>query len=247
MTKAEFIATITPLAIQSMQRSNVPASLIIAQGALESAWGNSGLTVKANNLFGIKGSGPAGSVTARTTEYVKGKAVKVNAAFRAYNHWGESISDHSEILVNGVSWNRNLYRKVIGASGKTAAREVAAAGYATDPNYAIKLIDIMDRYNLYQYDNQLEGEDEMSVEDKKELADLKAELQELRRALIVLEEHMTLMESRSVMHIPSWAEPAVKAALSAGLLDTPEGGSYDFYRILTVLNRAGLLVEVKEG
>ncbi|MDQ0194972.1 glycoside hydrolase family 73 protein [Paenibacillus wynnii] len=247
MTKAEFIATITPLAIQSMQRSKVPASLIIAQGALESAWGNSGLTVKANNLFGIKGSGSAGSVTAQTTEYVKGKAVKVNAAFRAYNHWGESISDHSEILVKGVSWNRNLYSKVIGATGKIAAREVAAAGYATDPNYAAKLIDIMDMYNLYQYDNQLEGEDEMSAEDKKELADLKAELQEMRQALIKLEQHMSLMESRSAMSIPSWAEPAVKAALSAGLLGTPEGGSYDFYRTLTVLNRAGLLVKDKEG
>ena len=103
MTKSEFIAAITPLAIENMLRSKVPASLTIAQGALESAWGNSSLTARANNLFGIKGAGPAGSISIETTEYVNGRAIKVNAVFRAYHHWSESISDHSEILVNGVS------------------------------------------------------------------------------------------------------------------------------------------------
>lgn len=239
MTKTEFIAIIAPLAIQSMQQSKVPASLTISQAALESAWGNSGLTVKANNLFGIKGSGPAGSITAQTTEYVNGKAVKVNAAFRAYNQWGESISDHTEILVKGVSWNRDLYRKVIGASGKTAAKEIASAGYATDPNYAQKLIRIMDAYNLYQYDLNKE-EDEMSAEDKKRLVELETELKELR-------ERMSIMESRAAMSIPTWAESAVKTAISAGLLDTPDGGSYDFYRVLTILDRGGLLKKAKEG
>ncbi|WP_324616451.1 glucosaminidase domain-containing protein [Paenibacillus bouchesdurhonensis] len=68
------------------------------------------------------------------------KPIKVNAAFRAYNNWGESIRDHSKLILNGVSWNRNLYKKVIGADGRTAAREIAAAGYATDPGYATKII-----------------------------------------------------------------------------------------------------------
>ncbi|MNO08104.1 hypothetical protein D3C81_2305940 [compost metagenome] len=53
------------------------------------------------------------------------------------------------------------------------------------------------------------------------------------------------MESRAAVSIPAWAEPAVQAAVAAGLLDTPSGGSYDFYRLLTVLNRAGLLVARK--
>lgn len=85
-----------------MQRSRIAASLTIAQAALESGWGNSGLTVKANNLFGIKGSGPAGSIAVRTTEYLNGKPVQVTAAFRAYNDWGESVADHSALIV-GVS------------------------------------------------------------------------------------------------------------------------------------------------
>lgn len=227
MTKTEFIAAIAPLAVQNMNRSKVPASLTIAQSALESAWGTSGLTVRANNLFGIKGMGPAGSVTMQTTEYVNGKPVKVSADFRSYNSWEESISDHTKLLENGVSWNRNLYSKIIGATGRTAALEIAASGYATDPNYATKLIDIMDMFNLYQYDHGIKEVDEMSDEDKKKLADL--------------EKRLAVMESRAVMDIPVWAESAVKEAVSAGVLDTPNGGSYDFYRLLTILNRAGLL------
>jgi flagellum-specific peptidoglycan hydrolase FlgJ len=88
MTEAEFISKISPFAVASMRNSKVAASLTIAQAALESGWGSSGLTVKANNLFGIKGSGPAGSITMLTTEYVNGKAMKIQASFRAYNNWG---------------------------------------------------------------------------------------------------------------------------------------------------------------
>ncbi|MDF9839086.1 MULTISPECIES: glucosaminidase domain-containing protein [unclassified Paenibacillus] len=262
MTNAEFIARIVPFAIADMQRSHIPASLIIAQAALESGWGNSGLTVKANNLFGIKGSGPAGSIAARTTEYLNGNPVQVTAAFRAYIDWGESVADHSALIVGGVSWNRNLYSKVIGVDGQTAAREIAAAGYASDPNYTAKLIQIMDTFDLYQYD-EIKEDDEMSAEDRQKLANLEAELKDLRVLLAGLTasrdtlktgmqeqgqtvknvtDRLGVIEGRAVMNVPAWAEPAVNAAVAAGLLDTPTGGSYDFYRLLTVLQRAGLLV-----
>lgn len=262
MTVSEFLARIIPYAVADMQRSHIPASLTIAQAALESSWGNSGLTVKANNLFGIKGSGPAGSIAVRTTEYVGGKPVQISAAFRAYNNWGESVADHSAVIIGGVSWNRNLYSKVIGVDGRTAAREIAAAGYATDPQYANKLIRIMDDHKLYQYD-EFEEDDEMSAEDKAKLASLESEVSELRvllagltvsrdtlktgvqeqgTAIKSVNERVGVLEGRTVMNVPAWAEPAVNAAVAAGLLDTPTGGSYDFYRILTVLNRAGLLV-----
>ncbi|WP_342576450.1 glycoside hydrolase family 73 protein [Paenibacillus sp. FSL M8-0142] len=151
-SKQAFIQKIAIFAAADMKNTFIPASLIIAQAALESAWGTSGLTKKGNNLFGIKGRGPAGSCTMPTTEYVNGKPIKVDAAFRAYNNWGESIADHTKLILNGVSWDRNKYKKVIGVDGKTAAREIQEAGYATDPKYADKLIAIMDEYNLYQYD-----------------------------------------------------------------------------------------------
>ncbi|MNI65653.1 Exo-glucosaminidase LytG precursor [compost metagenome] len=190
--------------------------------------------------------------------------MQVTAAFRAYNDWGESIADHSALIVGGVSWNRDLYSGAIGVGvdGQTAARAIAAAGYATDPNYAAKLIKIMDTYNLYQYD-EIKEDDEMSAEDKQKLASLETELKELRVLLAGLTvsrdtlktgvqeqgqtiknvtDRLTVIEGKSVMNVPAWAEPAVKAAVAAGLLDTPNGASYDFYRLLTVLNRAGLLV-----
>jgi hypothetical protein len=247
MDKTAFIATIAPLAVQNMQQSGVAASLIIAQAALESGWGSSGLTVRANNLFGIKGNGPAGSVNVLTTEYVNGKPVKVNVAFRAYHAWSESISDHTEIIRDGVSWNRDLYRKVIGATGKTAAREIAAAGYATDPDYADKLIGIMDMYNLYQYDQIAEEGEEMAAEDKKRLADLETELKALHSQVTALQERIAFMERRDTMPIPAWAETAVQKAVSTGILNTPAGGSYDFYRMLTVLERAGMMNKAEEG
>ncbi|ETT63187.1 Mannosyl-glycoprotein endo-beta-N-acetylglucosamidase [Paenibacillus sp. FSL R7-277] len=265
MTNSEFITRIASFAVADMQRTRIAASLTIAQAALESGWGTSGLTLKAGNLFGIKGSGPAGSLALPTTEYRNGQAVQVTAQFRSYHNWGESIADHSALITGGVSWNPKLYSKAIGVDGKTAAREIAAAGYATDPGYASKLIQIMDSYNLYQYD-ELKEDEEMSAEDKQKIAALETELRELKELLAGLSvsrdtlkagvqeqgqaikgvtERLAVIEGRTVMNVPAWAEPAVQAASAAGLLDTPSGGSFDFYRMLTVLNRAGLLVTSK--
>lgn len=156
-TRAQFIAKLAPYAVEDMRKTQIAASLTIAQACLESADGNSGLTGKANNLFGIKGSGPAGSITLPTTEYINGRAVRVNAAFRAYHHWGESVADHSALIRNGVSWNRNLYRRVIGVPGRQAAVEIAAAGYATDPRYADKLLAIMQANHLERYDHEADN------------------------------------------------------------------------------------------
>ncbi|GIP53101.1 glycoside hydrolase family 73 protein [Paenibacillus vini] len=165
MNKSEFIAKIAPHAVADMRKTGVAASLTIAQAALESGWGGSGLTKRANNLFGIKGAGPAGKCVMPTREYSGGKWITVDAAFRAYRDWGESIADHSALFLRGVSWDRNKYRGVIGKRGAAAARAVAAAGYATDPDYAAKLIAIMDAHNLYDYDTQGEAEPKVTKDD----------------------------------------------------------------------------------
>lgn len=207
--KQAFIQKIALFAIADMKNTFIPASLIIAQAALESAWGTSGLTKKGNNLFGIKGKGPAGSCTMPTTEYVNGKPIKVDAAFRAYNNWGESIADHTKLILNGVSWDRNKYKKVIGVDGKTAAREIQRAGYATDPKYADKLIAIMDDYNLYQYDT-VKG-DAGKVSDKKE---------------------------RDINVVSPWAEQAWKEMSENGYFDGKRPGAYmTREEVSVVLNR----------
>ncbi|MBB6674497.1 glycoside hydrolase family 73 protein [Cohnella nanjingensis] len=141
-----FIMQIAPAVQADQLRTGVPASLTIAQAALESNWGTSGLTRQANNLFGMKGAGPAGSITMSTTEYVNGQYVQMPATFRAYRGWNESIADHSVLLQN------RRYAGVLRTDGRKAAKAVAAAGYATDPKYADKLIKLMDDYHLYAYD-----------------------------------------------------------------------------------------------
>lgn len=227
MTRAEFIRKLAPYAIADMCITKVPASLTIAQGCLESADGNSGLAVQANNLFGIKGIGPAGSVTMPTQEYSGGKWITVNAKFRKYNDWGESVADHSALLMNGVSWDRNKYKKVLGSDGRTAAHEIAAAGYATDPNYASKLIGIMDAWNLYQYDIQAKEEQPMTAEEKKAFEELKATVQQQAARIKELEDLRNIPA-------PDWAKEAAEYYYPH--MD-PKTGSWDFWRALTIQYR----------
>lgn len=148
MEQLKFIDTIANMCAELSL--NVLPSVTIAQAALESGWGESGLTKNANALFGIKaGNNWKGKTyNAVTKEVINNTTITTSANFRAYDSWGQSIIDHDNFLSN-----LTRYEKVIAATdGKTAARELQAAGYATDPDYAAKLIDIMDRYDLYMYD-----------------------------------------------------------------------------------------------
>ncbi|MEJ8548141.1 glucosaminidase domain-containing protein [Brevibacillus borstelensis] len=149
MTKQQtFIDKIAPAAAEDWKAYGVPASLTIAQAILESTCGTSELAVKANNLFGIKGNGPAGTYTKVSDEYYNGQKVKKPSDFRKYNSWAESIRDHTQFLL------KPRYTKVIGADWKTACHEVYDAGYATDPAYPEKLNRIIEQYKLYEYDRK---------------------------------------------------------------------------------------------
>ena len=125
-----FIERVGALAAADMQKSGVLASLTIAQAILESGWGKSGLTVKANALFGIKaGTNWKGRVySAKTQECYDGvNFTTVTALFRAYDSWEESVADHSALLTGAAR-----YKAVIGERDyKTACRAIKAAGYAT--------------------------------------------------------------------------------------------------------------------
>lgn len=148
MTPKAFISKIAPLAVSEMARSRVPASLTIAQAILESGWGTSELATKANNLFGIKGTGPAGIYQYVSPEYVDNKKIEKLSDFRKYNTWHESIKDHTAKLLEP------RYSKALGASYRAACHAVQEAGYATDPNYAQELIKRIEKYKLDQYDTQ---------------------------------------------------------------------------------------------
>lgn len=149
-TRKEFIDKIAPLAMADAQITQILPSLTIAQALLESNSGNSTLTTQANALFGIKAAGSwRGKVwDGRTTEYYNGQKTTITAGFRAYDSWADSILDHSMLLTNN-----KRYSKVIGEKDyKKACQAIAAAGYATDPSYASKLINLIETYGLNQYD-----------------------------------------------------------------------------------------------
>lgn len=118
-----------------------------------------------NALFGIKATKDwkGKTLTRKTTEYEDGKKVQVEAEFRAYDTWEDSVKDHSAFL---KKYKR--YAKVIGETDyKEACKAVAAAGYATDPEYAKKLIKLIETYELYNYDTKDTKTDDLGAEDKK--------------------------------------------------------------------------------
>ena len=160
MTKqTDFINKVSDGAIQSYLEVGVLPSVTIAQAILESGWGTSTLATKANNLFGIKGTYNGESYTANTKEYVNGAYQVVKANFRKYPTFEDSIEDHSKLLTadrySGARWKTD-YKEV------TAA--LSSAGYATDPNYASTLNELIEEYNLTSYDTKSINESSTSKE-----------------------------------------------------------------------------------
>lgn len=150
MKPSEFILRLTTTAVASAKTMGVPASITIAQAALESAWGESGLTKAGNNLFGIKADSRwrGQTLTMNTKEFINGKWVVVPALWRKYTSWQDSIDDHAAFL------RRNpRYRACFACANALAfARALAQAGYATDPAYADKVIIVMKQHNLLALD-----------------------------------------------------------------------------------------------
>ena len=149
LSRDAFVQTIGAAAQASDRATGVPASVTVAQAILESNWGQSQLSTRANNLFGIKASRGMPSITMPTWEVLNGKNVTVQAPFRAYNSLQESIDDHAQFFHRNSRYARALAVK---ADPRAFARAIHAAGYATDPAYADKLITLMDRHNLYRFD-----------------------------------------------------------------------------------------------
>jgi peptidoglycan hydrolase-like protein with peptidoglycan-binding domain/LysM repeat protein len=136
-------------AIKSQRETGVPASVTLAQAALESGWGKSGLTTQGNNFFGIKGKGPAGSVTMPTKEVLNGKRVTVDAPFRKYNSPSESFADHGNFLRQNKRYSEAFKHT---GDAERFAKEIHKAGYATDPEYSNKLIAMINKYGLERFD-----------------------------------------------------------------------------------------------
>lgn len=140
----EYVDQWSSVAVEQMNRYRIPASITLAQGLLESGAGRSDLAVRGNNHFGIKchngWTGP--------TVYFDDD--QRNDCFRSYKTARESYEDHSRFLVNGRRYQSLFSLKMTDYKGW--ARGLKAAGYATNPKYADRLIEIIEVYKLYEYD-----------------------------------------------------------------------------------------------
>ena len=143
ITPEAYINTYKDLAVSEMKRSGIPASITLAQGLLESANGNSRLAVKANNHFGIKCHDWEGKKIYHD-DNAKGEC------FRHYGSAKESYLDHTDFLMTRSRYAFLFEYK--STDYKNWAKGLRKAGYATNPKYPQLLIDLIERYDLYQYD-----------------------------------------------------------------------------------------------
>lgn len=144
MSPEEYIASFKDDAVKEMLLNGVPASITLSQGMLESGNGNSALAVYANNHFGIKcHKGWTGE------SFIQDDDEK-NECFRKYATVLESYTDHSNFLKSRSRYAFLFELKITDYTGW--ARGLKSAGYATDPRYAERLIEIIQRYELFEYD-----------------------------------------------------------------------------------------------
>lgn len=139
----DYIQQYHEIAVRQQRAHGIPASIILAQGLLESGAGKSRLATLANNHFGIKCHDWTGQTIYHDDD-------EQNECFRKYRHPRESYEDHSLFLVNRPRYQSLFLLKPDDYAGW--AHGLKAAGYATDPNYAHKLISLIERYELHQYD-----------------------------------------------------------------------------------------------
>ena len=150
MKPDDFIAAIAPAAKASAEKTRIPASFTIAEAALESGWGASQLACQGFNLFGVKADRAwrGETLTMRTREFVRGQWVVIPALWRKYPDWLGCLEDHAAFLIR----NRRYKACFDCTDGKGFARAVAAAGYATDPDYAKKICALIDTHQLAAFD-----------------------------------------------------------------------------------------------
>ncbi len=139
-----YVNTYSKIAINEMNKYNIPASITMAQGILESNSGNGPLALKSNNHFGIKCHKGWNGKKVYHDDDAKGEC------FRKYKNPEKSYRDHSIFLET-----RDRYNFLFNYSKKNYvkwAKGLKKAGYATDPKYAEKLISIIERYELWKLD-----------------------------------------------------------------------------------------------
>lgn len=159
MTPTDFFKKYASYAMDAQNRYGIPASITLAQAALESGWGESGLTKYANNFFGIKDQANdewyGANINMASGEVFNGQQTTINSNFRKYPDAGGSFADHASLLLKNKRYAglftipfSDPYYFIKWAQG------LKAAGYATATNYDTTLISMINKYKLTEYDKQ---------------------------------------------------------------------------------------------
>lgn len=230
-TTITYINTFKAAAIEQMNLYGIPASIILAQGILESGSGNSSLAKFANNHFGIK-----------CTSDWKGKAYykdddNNNDCFRVYKDARESYRDHSDFLKRKrysflFELDKNDYRNW--------ALGLKQAGYATNPKYPELLIGLIERYRLYDYD-QPESEREKIAREDRVFTEINANIPKEKEKFTPIEKAKNDPVGHTITPTPTPTYVPNTAPLSFG-----EDGYYTVQKGDTLFNiakRANLTVE----
>lgn len=167
-SEQRFIQLIAPVAQVAANKYNLYPSVMIAQAILESGWGTSAASQAPNyNFFGIKGDYNGASFNMPTKEWSKDKGYyTVDCYFRKYPNMEASFDDNGNKLRNGLSWNASYYSGTWRENTQSYkdATSWLQGRYATDPNYASKLNNLITTYNLTQYDVNNGQVDSVSAE-----------------------------------------------------------------------------------
>jgi len=143
-----FLAGLAPAVLEDSIDHQVPPSITLAQAALESGWGRSGLATSHNNLFGVKAGASSRGVALNTIENVDGTDRVQKERFRTYGSWQESLEHHGALFSRDERYAHarddwNDWREFLGG---------VAPVYATDPAYARRISMIVERYDLDRWD-----------------------------------------------------------------------------------------------
>ncbi len=140
--------------------TGIPVQIMLAQAALETGWLTRTVKdrvtgVNSMNLFNIKGKGPAGSVVTSVIEYVKGRKVWQDASFRAYRTYDESFEDYASLIAEAPRYADAM---AVRDDPVAFAWQLQAGGYATDPSYARKVLEVMNKNILPHLTDEENGD-----------------------------------------------------------------------------------------
>ncbi len=158
LTAQQYADKYSNIAIEKMEQYGIPASITLGQGILESGYGGSELAISANNHFGIKCGGSWKGARVYYDDDNKGEC------FRKYSSVEESFDDHTDFLISNSRYN-SLF-KLESDDYKGWAHGLKRAGYATNPQYAILLIEIIERHELNSYDRVVVPQDNKPQDNK---------------------------------------------------------------------------------